>query len=227
VIKEKLLSGEFQALAIYNSDRLFRSPRHFFDYLEEALLPSRCAFISATEDIDISTEQGRTLLGIIAVFNGFYRDRCSQNARRNAAARVAAGRPLGHPAYGWESASADSFEEISNEPDEKPRRGIQRVPAEGEHLLWMKDRVLDGWGTVRIARELNEKKRVRTRSGKQWTSATIRRVLLNPVQAGQVHHEPGGVCQPGKHFDQRYWDMEDLQEMKRVLQHRKNHKTRT
>ncbi len=64
---------------------------------------------------------------------------------------------------------------------------INQTEARTVRLIF--DRYLDGWGTARIASELN-RLHLPTRHGKQWSSRGVRRCLTNPIYCGTlVNHK--------------------------------------
>ena len=63
------------------------------------------------------------------------------------------------------------------------------VPAEAAVVRFIFVRYLDGWGALRIARELNRLQQP-TKRGKLWDSRGVRRILRNPVYSGVlVNHK--------------------------------------
>lgn len=66
---------------------------------------------------------------------------------------------------------------------------LRICPAEAEVVRFLFARYLDGWGTARLAQELN-RRGVPTKLGKKWDARGVRRCLRNPVYGGTlVNHK--------------------------------------
>lgn len=218
---EAILEGRYACLAVYSSSRLFRSARWFLQFLEDVIIPSGIEFLSATENLDITSAQGRSFAGMLAIFNATYREDCQQRARDASASRTEQGYTIGIPGYGW-SLEARGDQDLKG----KRRRGIVRDPQAGPHLLFMRDRYLAGAGCTKIAGELNERG-VPTPKGVKWSNDQVIRILKNPIHAGLVHTKRFGVIE-GQHFEHRYWEKQTHQEILDLAQKRRTHlKTQT
>ena len=117
--KDLAQSEEFIAVVVADFARASRKVEHFFGFVE--FLQTRgIQFVSLKEQVDASTAAGRALLGMIAVFNQFYRDDVSERKKRQFKYRdpkvYAPNRaPLGlkrtgkYPALQWETTDEFRF----------------------------------------------------------------------------------------------------------------------
>lgn len=65
--------GQFQAIIVWRSDRLFRSLRNMINAIEE-LSSMNIDFVSVTELFDSTTAQGRLLFHLVSAFGEFERE---------------------------------------------------------------------------------------------------------------------------------------------------------
>jgi site-specific DNA recombinase len=213
-LEQEIKGGCYDCLAVYNSSRLFRSARWFLQWLDDVFIPSGIEFLSATELLDISSSQGRAMLGVLAVINTSYREDCQQRNRDALASRVEDGYTLGYPPYGWQ------FESRNGEYAGR-RRGIIPDLEAGVHLRMMRDRYLAGAGGQKIAAELNDLS-IASPGGRQWSSTMVVRTLTNPIHTGFVVTKRQGMKQ-GRHFDHRYWEPSDYEEIIELCRRRRTH----
>lgn len=217
-IAAKLRTGGYDCLVIYNSSRLFRSPRWFYQFLEDVILPSDVEFLSATENLDVISAEGRAMAGMLAVVNGLFRDTVIKRNQDAAATRREQGYYVGQTGYGWE------WEPLADVPA-RGRRRIRPIAEHGRWIVQIKDRYLAGWGYTRIVAELNSLG-VPSPSGKRWVIQSIKQVLETPTHAGLVPSANGPLR--GEHFEYRYYDPEVFEQIQALrIQKRERFKTNT
>lgn len=139
-----------------------------------------------------------------------------QTARRVSQAneyRVKQGYHQGFPAYGWRKvANRDGLKWADLEPD----------PDQKDVVIMIKDRILAGWGSWRIACYLDAQG-ILSPSGKpKWYPETVRSVVRNCVHAGYVRCKDEFI--EGRHIALRFWDIELTRELDRLITQR--HRTR-
>lgn len=221
-IAKMIEDDEVDGVIVYAMNRLFRNTRGLMELIEDVLLPNKKELLSATEDTDINSAQGRMMLYMTGLFDQKVREDIVKRNRDAAATRANSGYPIGQVGYGWiwnpQIASGSG-----------QRRGIVPVETEQHWLLHIKERYLSGWNAGRIAGELNElevpspmqralwsskAKKQRTRDGREprWTSSTVWNVLRNPLHAGLIK-TPDDERINGQHYEQRYWDPEVLDQI--------------
>jgi hypothetical protein len=146
-----------------------------------------------------------------------------------AATRAEQGYPVGQVGYGWKW--DDSVVKTAG-----VRRGI--VPVEGERhwVIHIKDRYLSGWNGPRIAAELNEldvpsplhrelwqKKRAKraAQDGRnpQWTASQVWELFAESATQRSDRLKSGELIQ-GKHWEQRFWEPEVLEQLEAVHRQR-------
>ncbi len=211
-LEAKLTSGQYDCLAVYKLNRLFRSTRWIEQWLEDVIIPSGVAFYSATEDIDSTTQHGRTMIRFIAMGDENQRESAAERNRDAMATRVELGYLLGPPPYGWQRQPLQSVPNGA-------RRGIVRNEEQVPHVQFIIKKYLAGWGSIKIAADLN-RRGVPTSKGKKWTAGLIMGVLTNPVHAGYVTSRRKGLLQ-GQHFEQRLCELSTLEEVDQMRQQRR------
>ncbi len=220
-IAERIESEECAGLIIYGQNRLFRNVQALTELINEVLLPSNTLLISATEDIDITTSDGRAMVYLRGIFDEKVRVDISKRNLDAAATRAEAGYINGQVPYGW------MWEGTHRVPG--TRRRIAAVEEEKQWLLHMKDRYLSGWNAVKIAQELNDKgvlsplhralwknkavnRMERVGRVAKWTASEVWRILNSPLHSGQVRLKSGEFIR-GQHYEARFWEPEQAQQL--------------
>ena len=136
------------------------------------------AFVSLTEQIDLSTPTGRLMLGVFALFAQFYSDNLASEVSKGRRERVLQGLPNGDLPFGYTSTGNPKAPPVSVPSEEKLVREAYRRYATGTQSA----HVIAGW--------LNDQgvwprsKRGRTK----FTKATVLDMLSNPFYAGRVRY---------------------------------------
>lgn len=213
LIEEKICSGGCDALVVYGQSRLFRNAGALIE-LVAVLNANQTLLLSATEDLDITTTDGRTMAFIKGIIDQSAREESIKRCKDAAATRAEGGYWVGQVPYGWIGETQDGRQIRGQRP------GIIPVPEQQQWVLYMKDRFLSGWNPYRIAAELNERqvptplqrelwrKKAAKHQAKyghapQWSQAVVWRIINSPAHVGLVH-TPSGEMVKGQHWEHRY-----------------------
>lgn len=94
-------AGEIERIIIYKLDRLSRSVVDMYTLLKE-LLDINCGLISVLDQLDISTANGRLVIGVLSIIAQWEREVISERTRAALEVMVKKGiYPYGLPPYGW------------------------------------------------------------------------------------------------------------------------------
>jgi site-specific DNA recombinase len=167
---DALRAGTADAVVVWHTDRLHRSPRELEEYIamcEPRGVPTQTV---KAGPLDLATPAGRMVarqLGAVARYEVEHMIERKQRARLQAATdgRWAGGR---RP-YGYE---AD---------------GVNVIETEAACVREACEQVLAGVSLIGIAAELN-RRRCRTSTGGEWRATELRRVLLRPRNAGLMQY---------------------------------------
>ena len=231
VIAEMIRSGEYDGVVVYGQNRFFRNARGIMEMVQDVLLPAGKILLSATEELDIETSDGRMMIYMKALFDEKLREDIVERNRDAAATRAEQGYPIGQVGYGWQR-------DPSHTVDTPGRRGIVPVEAEQHWVMHIKEKYMSGWNAVRIAGDLNQlsvpsplmrdlwsekAKKLRTRDGRvpRWTDGTVWNVLRNPLHAGLIKLKSGERI-TGRHFESRFWNPEVLEQIESEHERRMN-----
>lgn len=163
-------SGVVAAVVVYHADRLHRHPRELEDFID-LCQRTKTKIATVSGDLDLSTHEGQLLARITGAVARKESDDKSRRIQRKHEELAAAGRPSGGGTrpYGYEA----------------DKRTIR--PGEAEVIRDCARRVLAGDSLRSICVDLNGRG-VSTVTGKQWTSQTLRRMLMAPRISGQREH---------------------------------------
>jgi site-specific DNA recombinase len=167
---EDIETGAVEAVLVYHADRLHRHPRELEDFIDLCQrTKTRIATVSG--DLDLSTHEGQLLARITGAVARKESDDKSRRIRRKHEELAAAGKPSGGGTrpYGYEA----------------DKRTIR--PDEADVIRACVRRVLAGDSLRSICIDLN-RRGVATVTGKEWTSQTLRRMLMSPRISGQREH---------------------------------------
>ena len=102
IMADKICAGGVAALVIYAQNRLFRNIGAMIGYLENVLIPHGAGLISATEDMDINSSDGRQMIYFKAILDQRVREDIVKRNKDAAATRAELGYMLGQVPYGWQ-----------------------------------------------------------------------------------------------------------------------------
>ena len=163
--------GAIEAVLVYHADRLHRHPRELEDFID-ICQRSKAKMATVSGDLDLSTHEGQLLARITGAVARKESDDKSRRIRRKHEELALKGKISGGGSrpFGYE---ADK---------------LTLRPEEAEVVRECAQRVLAGDSLRSICTDLNDAG-IATATGKQWTSQTLRRMLMNPRMSGQrTHH---------------------------------------
>jgi site-specific DNA recombinase len=189
---EALKQDFAQVVTAWHTDRIHRSPRELEEYIDICHPRGVVTHTVRTGPIDLSTPSGRM---IARQLGAYARYESEHKAERQVAKKIElanAGKYRGGPRpYGWE------------------RDGVTEVPAEVEVLRDAGARAMAGEGLQAIANELNAAGKF-TSTGKQWTGASLKDVLMRARNAGLIERH-------GEIIGDAVWDGVFTEEFLRAL----------
>lgn len=178
-MREALRNGEFQRIVIYKLDRLARDLDLQSTLFYEAK-KRRVEYVSATNDFD-NTVTGQILRAVVGAVAEQERRNFAERSQRGARAKIKDGKVLGKGrlpyGYKWKN-------------DDKKSGMYEFHPEEVKTVRLMYDFALEGKSSLMISLELN-KRGIPTATGlksNNWTGASVRRMLENPVYKGEAVH---------------------------------------
>lgn len=182
-------SGLFDAIIVWDLDRLTRQPRQLEDWIDAAE-ERGLKLVTCNGEADLSTDAGRLFARIKASVSRSESDR--KGARQVAAARQRAENgkmPTGVRAFGFGNNG------LPLETATWCETATPREVGEAEVTREIFARFHGGDSLSGIARWLNQRG-VPTRHGGPWRSNSVRQILVNPRYAGRVVYrhrtsEPG------------------------------------
>jgi DNA invertase Pin-like site-specific DNA recombinase len=163
-------TGVVDGVVVYHADRLHRHPRELEDFID-LCQRTKTKIATVSGDLDLSTHEGQLLARITGAVARKESDDKSRRIRRKHEELAAAGKPSGGGTrpYGYEA----------------DKRTIR--PDEAEVIRDCARRVLAGDSLRSICIDLN-REGVTTVTGKEWTSQTLRRMLMSARISGQREH---------------------------------------
>lgn len=165
---------EIDAIVIYKLSRISRKMTDLVQILEY-LDKHKVALISVDDDIDTSSNAGRTFLMLAGVFAEMERENIVTQARSGMEKRAKEGYYNGGPAPIGYNYNKELRSLVINEKEAEIVRTIFRLYADENYgyskLCQFLNRNLDKYGT---------------KNSKSWSYSTVRQVLDNPVYIGKI-----------------------------------------
>ena len=165
----RVRTGEFSHVLVWKIDRISRNLLDFVAMHQE-LKELGVTFVSKNEKFDSSTAMGDAMLKIILVFAELGHNMTSERVSTVLVSRASSGNwnggkiPFG---YAWD----------------KVAKLFSIIEEEAAVVLLIYDLYETYWSLVAVAKILNERG-ILPRSGKPWSPATVRAILVNPFYAG-------------------------------------------
>lgn len=171
-LRQLVRSGEIDCVVVLKIDRL---SRNIVDAVNLVLREwaGRCHLKSVREPIDTTTDLGRMIFGILAMFADFERATIRDRTQTGKTRRIAEGKQLhAEPAFGYMLHPSQRGRWVEN-PDESPLvRRVFQLAAQGV-------------SANQICRQLNQAG-IRTRAGKEWSVRAVLWLLHNRTYIGEV-----------------------------------------
>lgn len=174
-------AGIFEAIIVWDLDRLTRQPRQLEDWIDRAT-DRGLSLVTANGEADLSTDAGRLFARIKAAVSREEIER--KGARQKRANRQRAeggGQTSWKPCLGYTSRN-------------------EVIDAEAALVRLMFDRVAAGESIYGITAWLNEKSTIKPKQSKsgQWSRTSVRGILTNPRYAARVVHQGEVLPTSGK-----------------------------
>lgn len=173
-LRASVRRGEVDCVVVYKIDRL---SRNIVDATQLVLREwrERCHLKSVLEPIDTTTDLGRMIFGILAMFADFERATIRDRTHSGKTRKIKDGQQMhGRPAYGYARHPTEKGRWIPH-PEEAPV--VSRI----FHMA------AEGTSAHRLVRILNEQG-LRTRAGKEWSSPSVLHLLHNRTYIGFVEY---------------------------------------
>lgn len=172
-ILEDAKEHKFDIVIVYKLDRFSRKLQDLLNILE--LLSSYdISLKSVTEPFDTLTSHGKLQFQILGSFAEFERNRLKERIFPGMVKGVRNGQWQGgrYPPYGYRY--------------DKNEKKLILVEDEAETVKLIFELALEGLSTVKIAKELTNRKIINIRSNKPFQSSHIGRMLRNPLYTGKI-----------------------------------------
>ncbi len=184
---QAIKNGDVDALIVWHVDRLYRSMRDLervIDVAEVARIQLRTV---NSGDLDLSTSAGKMVARILGSVASQESEHHAERRREANAQRRADGKfnSEGYRTFGYTRDGASLEPEFS---------ALRQAASD----------VLNGTSLRSIALDWNARALLTSR-GKQWSNLTLRRVLMNPLYAGQVSYQ-GKIVAAGEW--EPLWDLD-------------------
>ncbi len=198
---------KWDAILVIKMDRIHRNARNFMDMMDDLRRWGK-DFVSATESLDTSTAMGRFVMDIIQRIAQLESEQIGERVYMGMSQKAKSGGGiLGSPVpYGYRLRNGRL---TINEKEAIIIRTIFRL-------------YIDGHSLEDIRRDLNKKK-VLTRTGKEWSKRVLAHILHNPVYAGIMRWDD--IRRTGDH--EAVIDMEIFKEVQNICAKRARRRTST
>ncbi|EWS99567.1 resolvase, partial [Intrasporangium oryzae NRRL B-24470] len=172
--------GLIKAVAVWDVDRLTRTPRELEDVIDQAdRLGLKLASVGG--DIDLATEQGRMMARMKGTVARYEIEQQRRRLKAKHDELAANGAHIGKRPFGWEF---------------RPDRTLAINPEEAAVIRECVDRVLSGQALWKICNDLN-RRGITTSTGRAWQTVVLRQMLLRWRNCGvRTHH--GKEVGPGQ-----------------------------
>lgn len=152
---------ELESVVVLKMDRAHRNQLNLLQFIKVELAELNMDFVSITESFDTSTMIGRMMLGILSTFGEFEREVINERTKSGRLSTALRNKYAGGQVpYGY------VVENGAVKIDKDQAAIVKRVF----------DEFIEGRTCYRIAKKLNEEG-IKTKSNKNWTPTTIRRML--------------------------------------------------
>lgn len=163
-------AGKFDVIIAYTTGRLTRRPREHEDLIDLAQDHGIRFEYVRSPSFDLNTAQGRRIARTLAAQDAGESEEMAERVARDAERRARQGlNHGGRRCYGYDT------------------NGLDVVPDEAEVIRRAAQQLIHGVPLGAIVRDLNAQG-LRTVSGRQWASTTLRDLLLRPRLAGRAVH---------------------------------------
>lgn len=181
-LRRRIQRGEADLVVVARLDRIARNVADVSALLDEGI-----AIVSATEEFDTATAQGKAMAQMAQVFAELEATTIGLRVQSSRKYLPTVGRwPGGPTPYGFTTAPADSGS----------GRVLVHDPAEAAVVRRIVEEVLAGASVLEVTKRLNEDG-IQPRRGQAWSRTVVARMLRSGAIRG--HATTGGAKSPGKH----------------------------
>ncbi len=213
LLKDLVDLGLIQAVGVYRCNRFARRARIWLEFKEDYLDPHEVVFFSTSEGIDTAQPSTQMIFHILMSEAEHAHGQIATGVKDGLATRRSEGYHVGCPPYGWRWQDERFIPEGS-------RINIEPVAEEAEVIRKMIQWCLDGMSPGKIASRLTGEG-VPTAAGvTAWAKIMVRKVLLNPTNAGLIRDGNGGFAQ-GLHYSHRIIEPETFHRVQAILDGRR------
>ena len=172
-------SNKFKVLMCYRLDRISRNIAQF-SHTYEILQKHKIEFVSVKEQFDTSSPIGRAMLNMAMVFAQLERETIAERIRDNMHALACTGRWLGGTCpTGFKSVPTEYYDSLLNK---KTIYKLSPIPEE-VYLIHMIFNSFISLGRLRQVESYLLSLGIKTKNNCNFSAATIRDILINPVYA--------------------------------------------
>jgi len=165
-------SGKVNVVVVHKLDRLTRNVGDLHELLS-VFERKEIKLVSISENIDTSSAMGRMFVYMLGIFAQWYRENLSEEVIKGQRKRAETGlRNSSKRPYGY-NVNPEDLSLLVNE-EESPI--VRRIF----------DQYINGWGKIRISRELNNEG-IPAMKGGNWYESVIGDMIINPSYAGATH----------------------------------------
>lgn len=209
-LKDALDRGQFDAVCIYGLDRLSRNYSLLPKLIEDVFGDGSVKLISVREvGIDLETPTGRAMAQLLNTSNALICDIGGQICKDASLRRRSAGYPIRAP-MGWKWKA---------EKDPNGRRGIEPDPERAADVKLIIGEALSARSARAIEKELIRRGIKTAKGTDRWYKKLVVDILLQPQHYGLVHIGNGEHVR-GAHYEDRFFDPDDFETVKRLLAER-------
>lgn len=161
-------AGRVDTVLAWHTDRLHRSPKELETYIDASEQNGVSTHTVKAGEIDLSTPSGRAIARTLGAWARYESEHKSERITRKKLELAQAGKFSGGPVpYGW--VIVDGVPVI--------------VEADAQEIRKAVGAIIAGESIGSIVKDLNTRK-VRTRRGQDWTSTSVRNLVMRPTNAG-------------------------------------------
>jgi len=191
-LMEDVEAGRVQVVVVYKIDRLSRSISQFYQ-VWNGFERKGVDLVSATQDLNTTTSQGKLMLNMLLSFGQFEREQIGERTRDKIGAARRRGKWTGGTPLLGLDVDPRGGRLVVNEDEATLVKEIFRLYLETPSLT----KVVEELGRRGWHRKTWTRKSGIEREGAAFDKPGLLRLLRNPLYCGKVHHR--GSLHPGEH----------------------------
>lgn len=209
LLKELVDLGLVNSVGVYRCNRFARRARIWLEFKEDYLDPHEVVFFSTSEGIDTAQSSTQMIFHILMSEAEHAHGQIATGVKDGLATRRSEGYYVGCPPYGWRWQDERFIPEGS-------RINIEPVGEEADVIRRMIQWCLDGMSPGKIATRLTSEGVATAARVTAWAKITVKKVLLNPTNAGLIRDGNGGLAR-GLHYSHRIIEPEAFYRVQEIL----------